>query len=154
MKHTWLVGILASVMLAGSAAAQTQTAAGEVPTGEVALGSVTIPRAVTADGKPLPRGTYQVRLTAQTASTPAPGATAALERWVEFVQGGQVRGREVVSIVPAGEVKDLMPGPDAGKSVTNAAKVELLKGNDYLRVWINRRGVNYLIHLPASATTS
>jgi hypothetical protein len=73
---------------------------------------------------------------------------------VEFVQGGQVKGREVVSIVPAGEVKDLMPGPDGGRAVTNASKVELLKGNDYLRVWINRRGVNYLIHLPASATTS
>jgi len=119
----------------------------------VALGAVTLPRAVTADGKPLAKGTYQVKLTAQNATAPAPGATPNLERWVEFVQGGQVKGREVVSIVPAGEVKDLMPGPDAGKSVTNAAKVELLKGNDYLRVWINRRGVNYLIHLPANAAS-
>lgn len=151
MKHTWLVGILASVMLVGNAAAQSQTA-GEVPAGETALGSVTIPRAVMADGKPLARGTYQVRLTSQTAP-PAPGATTELERWVEFVQGGQVRGREVVSIVPAAEVKDLMPGPDAGKSVTNGSRVELLKGNEYLRVWINRRGVNYLIHLPASTTS-
>lgn len=153
MKHTWLVGILASVMLAGSAAAQTQTT-GEVPTGEVALGSVTIPRAVTADGKPLARGTYQVRLTAENATAPAPGATAALERWVEFRQGSQVKGREVVSIVPANEVKDLMPGPDAGKAVRNGSKVEVLKGNEYLRVWINRGGVNYLIHLPAATPTS
>ncbi len=153
MKHTWLVGILASVMLVGSAAAQTQTAAGEVPTGEMVLGSVTIPRAVTADGKPLPRGTYQVRLTPQTATAPAPGATQALERLVEFLQGGQVRGREVVSVVPAGEVKDLMPGPDGGKPVMNGSKVELLKGNDYMRVWINRKGVNYLIHLPVASTT-
>lgn len=153
MKHTWLVGFLASVMLVGSAAAQTQTT-GEVPAGEVALGSVTLPRAVTADGKPLAKGTYTVRLTAQNATAPAPGASPNLERWVEFVQGGQVKGREVVSIVPAGEVKDLMPGPEGGKAVMNAAKVELLKGNDYLRVWINRRGVNYLIHLPAGATTS
>lgn len=151
MKHTWLVGILASVMLVGSAAAQTQTA-GEVPTGEVALGAVSIPRAVTADGKPLAKGTYQVRLTSQNATAPAPGASPNLERWVEFMQGGQVKGREVVSIVPAGEVKDLMPGPDEGRKVTNSSKVELLKGNDYLRVWINRRGVNYLIHLPASAS--
>ena len=30
------------------------------------------------------------------------------------------------------------------------AKVEMLKGNDYLRVWINRAGVNYLIHFPVS----
>jgi hypothetical protein len=26
----------------------------------------------------------------------------------------------------------------------------MLKGNDYLRVWINRAGVNYLIHFPVS----
>ena len=24
----------------------------------------------------------------------------------------------------------------------------MLKGDEYLRVWINRGGVNYLIHLP------
>lgn len=158
MKHMWLVGILASMLVVGTATAQTQRQAappaGEVPTGEMALGSVTIPRAVTADGKALPRGTYQVRLTPQAASPEAKGAAPNLERWVEFVQAGQVKGREVVSIVPAGEVKDLMPGPDAGRAVTNAAKVELLKGNDYLRVWINRRGVNYLIHLPASGAAS
>lgn len=157
MKHRWLVGILASTLVVGTAAAQTQRqgaaqAAGEVPTGEMALGSVTIPRAVTADGKPLPRGTYQVRLTAQAATPEAKGATPGLERWVEFVQGGQVRGREVVSIVPASEMKDLMTGPDGGRAANNSAKVELLKGNDYLRVWINRRGVNYLIHLPATAS--
>ena len=153
MKHTWLVGFLASVMLVGSAAAQTQTT-GEVPAGEVALGSVTIPRAVTADGKPLAKGTYQVRLTSQNATAPAPGASPNLERWVEFTQGGQVKGREVVSIVPGGEVKDLMPGPEGVKPVgANAARVDVLKGNEYVRVWINRRGVNYLIHLPASATS-
>jgi hypothetical protein len=31
---------------------------------------------------------------------------------------------------------------------TGGARVETLKGDDYVRVWINRRGVNYLIHLP------
>jgi hypothetical protein len=29
----------------------------------------------------------------------------------------------------------------------------MLKGDDYLRVWINRRGVNYLIHLPPVTTS-
>jgi len=71
-----------------------------------------------------------------------------MERWVEFVQGGKVAGREVVSIVPAGEMKDLMPGPEEGKAPGSGAKVEMLKGDDYLRVWIARNGVNYLIHLP------
>ncbi len=35
--------------------------AANAPTGEIALGSVRLPRSVTADGKPLAAGTYQVR---------------------------------------------------------------------------------------------
>lgn len=140
MKVRWLVAVLLSAFT-GVAAAQQ----GQVPTTETALGSVRIPRAVKADGKDLKAGTYQVRLTAQAASPAVAGQT--MERWVEFVQGGKVVGREVVSIVPAAELKDLMPGPDSGKA-PSGAKVEMLKGNDYLRVWINRAGVSYLIHLP------
>jgi len=26
--------------------------------------------------------------------------------------------------------------------------VDMLKGNDYVRVWINHSGMNYLVHLP------
>src|SRR5262245_992425 len=50
------------------------------PTGEVALGSVSVPKSVKADGKPLGAGTYQVRLTAQAASPDAKGQSAGLER--------------------------------------------------------------------------
>ena len=70
-----------------------------------------IPRTVKADGKDLKAGTYQVRLTAQDAA-PAVSGHQPMERWVEFVQGGKVAGREVVSIIPADEVKDTQPGPD------------------------------------------
>jgi hypothetical protein len=140
MKVRWLVAVLFST-LATVAAAQS----GQVPTGETALGSVNIPRSVKADGKDLKAGTYQVRLTAQAATPAVPGQT--MERWVEFLQGGKVAGREVVSIVPAAEMKDLMPGPDSGKA-PSGSKVEMLKGNDYLRVWISRGGVSYLIHMP------
>jgi pyruvate/2-oxoglutarate dehydrogenase complex dihydrolipoamide acyltransferase (E2) component len=201
MKHTWLVGALASVIVAGSAAAQTpyQTpspkpttqkpateakkpagetqkpatttqkpatemqkpatttrpraaaATAEVPTGETVLGTVTIPRTVMADGKTLPSGRYTVRLTAQSAQPTVPGQLPDLNRWAEFVQGNTVRGREVVSIVPADEVDDTMPGPDMpGHVGRNQQRVEMLKGGDYLRVWINRGGHNYLIHLPPS----
>lgn len=173
MTHTWLVGILAGVLVAGSAATQAQqkpdpaTPAQKpaatmpatqkpvaVPTGEVVLGTVTIPRPVTADGKPLPQGRYTVRLTAQAAQPTVAGQIPDLNRWVEFVQGGQVRGREVVSIVPAGEVKDTQPGPDldSARAPRSTVKVEMLKGNEYLRVWIARQGTQYLIHLvPAKA---
>ncbi len=141
MKVRWLVAFLLAAFT-GVAAAQQ----GQVPTTETALGSVRIPRAVKADGKDLKAGTYQVRLTSQDASPTVPGIK--MERWVEFVQGGKVAGREVVSIVPADEVKDLQPGPDAPPSTRTASKVEMLKGNDYLRVWISRAGVIYLIHMP------
>ena len=141
MKVRWLVAFLLAAFT-GVAAAQQ----GQVPTTETALGSVRIPRAVKADGKDLKAGTYQVRLTAQDAAPPAAGIIR--ERWVEFVQGGKVAGREVVSIVPGDEVKDLQPGPDALPSTRAASKVEMLKGNDYLRVWISRAGVIYLIHMP------
>ncbi len=145
MKLRWLVGVVASVMVAASAAAQT-TPQGQVPTGDMALGSVSLPRSVLADGKALKAGTYQVRLTTQAAMPAVAGQQ--MERWVEFVQGGKVAGREVVSIVPASEMKDLQPGPSGASAGNGATRVEMLKGDDYLRVWINRRGVNYLIHMP------
>ena len=142
MKVRWIVAFLLTAFT-GVAAAQQ----GQVPATETALGSVRIPRAVKADGKELKAATYQVRLTAQAASPAVPGQT--MERWVEFVQGGKVAGREVVSIVPSGEMKDLMPGPDAaGKAPSAGSRVEMLKGDDYLRVWITRAGVSYLIHMP------
>lgn len=143
MKARWIVALLLTAFT-GVAAAQQ----GQVPTTETALGSVRIPRSVKADGKDLKAGTYQVRLTAQDPSPSVPGQT--MERWVEFVQGGKVAGREVVSIVPNSEMKDLMPGPDSPKGPRSGARVEMLKGNDYLRVWIARNGVNYLIHFPVS----
>ena len=64
----------------------------------------------------VPAGTYTVRLTTQEAGPAAVGVTESLERWVEFVQGGSVKGREVVSIVPQAEVKNVVkdPPPAAG----------------------------------------
>src|SRR5690242_8550682 len=123
--------------------------AGTVPSGELALGSVKIPKAVTADGKPLAAGTYTVKLTPKEAETPAPGQTPALERWVEFSQGGQTKGRGVVTIVPQAEVRKVVKEP---APPVNHAKVETLKGGDYLRVWINKGGNHYLIHLAMSGT--
>jgi hypothetical protein len=160
MKQWVIAGTLAGfVALAGTVQAQkpasqsertpkqqpTTTSAPDVSDTAMALGTVRIPRAVKADGKPLPAGTYQVRLTADEAKPQATGTSEKLERWVEFVQRGTVKGREVVSIVPQGETnmvqKDAPPRP-------GGAKVEMLKSGEYLRVWINKGGNYYLIHLP------
>jgi hypothetical protein len=158
MKKLWIVATALAAFSTSPVLAQhkapnqqpTTAAAPAAPTGEVNLGSVRLPRAVTADGKPLPAGTYTVRLTGQEARPEAVGTTETLERWAEFVQRGSVKGREVVTIVPESEikmvVKDAPPRPGAGP------KVQTLRGNDYVRIWVNRGGTHYLIHLPTGAT--
>ena len=157
MKKQWvLVCVLAGAVTASNAAAQhkapnqqpSTTEAPAAPTGDIALGSVHLPRGVTADGKPLPAGTYSVKLTAQQAAPEAVGTSETLERWVELSQGKTVKGREVVSIVPQNEIK--MVVKDAPPA-SGGSKVQLLKGNEYMRVWINRGGTHYLIHFPVAA---
>jgi hypothetical protein len=162
MMRSVLMGALVGALSMGTAFAQTAGHEGghtapkqqpetaptpTVPTGDMALGVVHFGKSVKADGKALPAGTYQVRLTAQEASPDAKGETASLERWVEFVQKGQVKGREVVTIVPQSEIalveKDSPPH-------ANTAKVELLKGGNYMRLWINKGGNQYLVHFPVA----
>jgi len=123
---------------------QPNTAGEPTAPGAMVLGTVRLPKAVKADGKDLAAGTYQVRLTADEAKPDAKGSSEKLERWVEFVKGKNVAGREVVSIVPAAEAKMVQkdtPPPSGG------SKVETLKGGDYTRVWINKGGNYYLVHL-------
>ncbi|HUL72969.1 MAG TPA: hypothetical protein VLT86_07695 [Vicinamibacterales bacterium] len=107
------------------------------------LGSVTISKKVMANGQPLAAGTYTVRLSADTVSAVV-GQSADSEKWVEFVQGGQVKGKELATVVGSADVKTVSKEkpPAAGTS-----RVDLLKGADYLRVWINKGGTHYLIHL-------
>ena len=161
MKKQWvLVCVLAGALMGSDAAAQhkapnQQPTTAEAPaagaTNEVTLGTVRIPKAVTADGKPLAAGSYQVKLTPQQAAPEAVGTTEALERWVELAQGKEVKGKEVVSIVPQSEIKMVVKDtpPPAGSS-----KVQVLRGNEYLRVWFNRAGTHYLIHFPLAAAAA
>jgi hypothetical protein len=132
---------------AGDAKAKPSSAKaqGTAASGAMSLGSVRLTRAVKANGEPLPAGNYTVRLTAEEARPDAKGQDPKLERWVEFVQGSQVKGREVVSIVPETDIAQVAEGK---RVPSGSSRVELLKGNDYVRVWINRGGNNYLIHLP------
>ena len=76
----------------------------------------------------------------------AVGTTETLERWVEFARAAEVKGREVVSIVPQAEVKMVVKDPPPA---SGGSKVQTLKGNDYVRVWFNNGGNHYLIHLPS-----
>lgn len=144
MKDVVLVGTLVTALVMPAVFVSAQTAP---PAGGTSLGSVTLNRRVLADGKPLTPGTYQVRLAAD-APKPGVGQSPDGERYVEFVRGGKVVAREVATVVPASEIAQIAEGP---RPPAGGSRVDVLKGNDYVRVWINRRGTNYLIHLPTAA---
>ena len=111
----------------------------------ITLGTVHLSKPVLADGKPLPAGTYQLRLTDE-GPAPAVGQSPDLEKWVEFLQGGKVVGRELASLIPAAEIAEHVKGP---MPKANSARVDQLKGGEYVRVWVNKDKMNYLINLMA-----
>ena len=144
MKHAVLVGTLIGALGVPVVSVSAQFAP---PAAGASLGSVTLNRRVMADGKPLAPGTYQVRVTGETPK-PGLGQSPDGERYIEFVRGGKVVGREVATVISAADIGQIVKGP---RPPTGGARVELLKGNDYVRVWINRGGANYLINLPTTA---
>jgi hypothetical protein len=128
---------------------QPMTAAAEAPTVSAStLMSVRIPKRVMADGQALTPGNYSVRVTSETGS-PVVGQTPAQQHWVEFLQGSAVKGRALATVLPPSEAKTIAK---QGLPANGAAKVETLVGNEYLRVWINKGGTNYLIHLSVPTT--
>jgi hypothetical protein len=139
MKLVVVVGTLAAALAAPGALVSVQAQAKGS-----SLGSVTINTRVLADGTALAPGTYQVRLTGESPK-PMPGLPTEASQYVEFVRGGKVAGRALATVIPASEIGEVADGPRPGPG---ASRVEMLKGNDYLRIWINRGGTNYLIHLP------
>ena len=145
MRHAVLIATLVAVAAMPATSASAQTSARS--TTSTSLGSVTLTRKVMADGQPLAAGTYQVRLTGETPK-PGVGQTPDAETYVEFLKGGKVVGREVATVVPNADIATVAKWR---KPAANAAHVELLKGNDYLRVWINRGGNHYLINMPTTA---
>lgn len=108
------------------------------------LGTVHLTHKVLANGQPLAPGTYQVRLTSDEPK-PATGESPNAERWVEFVRSGKVAGKEVASVIGADDIGKVAKGP---RPKSNGSRVDVLKGGDYVRVWINKGGQNYLINMP------
>lgn len=149
-----LISAVAAVMGVGfipRASAQTpRKSSGEnedaVQVTAVRLATVHIPRTTKADGQVLHAGTYQVRSTGE-AAKPVPGETPNQEQWVEFLQAGKVKGKAVATVVPRDQIRDV---EKEALPADGHARVQLLKGNDYVRVWINKGGTSYLIHLPTA----
>jgi hypothetical protein len=149
MKHGFLAGALVAALAfaASPVQAQQQQQQGATAKGGTSLGTVTLNRKLTADGQALTAGTYQVRLTDDHPS-PAVGESPDSERYVEFVRGGKVVAKALATVVPNSDIGPIAKGP---KPATNGSRVDTLKGNEYVRVWINHSGQNYLIHMTPGA---
>ena len=145
MRRAIFSGIYAVLFVVWAAAAHSLLSAGTVEQRDAAvIGSIHLTQAVLADGKVLPARTYQVRLT-NDQPTPAAGQSPAGEWWIEFVKDGTVAGREVASVISADDIDKIVKGP---RPKANASRVDVLKGGDYVRVWINHGGTNYIVNMP------
>jgi len=106
---------------------------------------VRIAQAVTADGKALAPGTYELRLTSQ--QPPQVGGGASVnQRWVEFVANGATVAREIAEVFPFNDARAV----GTSSAGAGAARVDLLKGGEFLRIAVTGVDGRYLIHLPVA----
>ena len=107
-----------------------------------------LPRRAYATGGALEPGPYRARLTDESAPV-VDQEPATTTRWVEFLheEEGTVAGRALATVVPDADIHDVA----AGWAVRNQVRVDELREGDYVRVWLNRSGSSYLIHLPTAA---
>ena len=108
-------------------------------------GEVTIPRSVLLNGQALDAGMYVLRL-AEEEPAPAGDDAGATGRWVEFISDDTVAGRGLAIMIPDADIAEVADSPPP----RNEARVVQLKDAEYVRVWLNRDSVNYLLHLPPS----
>ena len=146
MKHVVVIGALLAAFGTNAGHAQQGSIRIFQARPNPVIGRVHLAKALLADGKPLPPGTYEVQLPNDQPPA-AVGQSPEGEHYVEFVRDMQVRGREVATVISASDIGSIAKGrrPKANSSV-----VEMLKGGDYWRVWINKGGTNYIINMPAA----
>jgi hypothetical protein len=133
-----ILAITSAVLLGDASGSAQETAAPD----EVTLATVSIPRPVLANGKPLAVGRYELRFTDDWHQPLDKGGQQGMQ-WLEFLSDGRVQGRELALVIPDREIDEISSWhPAAG-----ATRVEMLKSGDFLRIWANRGGTHYLIHL-------
>ena len=106
------------------------------------LGTVQITDAVMLGQTPLQPGTYEMRLTGEHLA-PLPGQSEEAGQVVEFVKDGVVVGKDGAEVIAAASA----PVGTSGRQATRA-RVERLKGDEFLRISMTKDGERYLIHLP------
>jgi hypothetical protein len=146
MKTFSLSGACAALLVAATASAQTTSpfVLAKCDPQTITFSNVRLPQPVLADGKPLAAGTYDVRIAAERPK-PAVGQSPTAACWVEFVKGGAIAGKEVASVIPAEEIGAVAKGP---APQPNAVSVDVLKGGEYLRVWMNGGGTHFIVNMP------
>jgi hypothetical protein len=136
ITHTIRAVALILALGVGSASAQSASSS---------LGTVRITKPVLVRGERLTPGAYEVRLTDEFVP-PNPGQSADAVRIVEFVKDGNVVARDGAEVMTA----DAGVGTSGRAPVSSAPRVDLLKGEDFLRISAWRDGKRYLIHLPVA----
>lgn len=102
-----------------------------------------ITQSVLANGKPLPAGVYELRLTNERPTALA-GQSADAERWVEFVANGAVVGRDVAIVLR----DDDLPAEGASSvPAREGTRIDMLKGGEFLRISVKRGRERYLVYL-------
>jgi hypothetical protein len=146
MKPLALVAAFAAFFVASSAFSQTipSFAIAQCEVDAITFSSVRLPQAVLANGKPLGAGLYEVRITTEHPAA-AVGQSPNAECWVEFMKSGVVAGREVASVISSEDIGSVAKEPEPKP---NATRVDVLKGGEYLRVWMNGVGTHYIVNLP------
>jgi hypothetical protein len=145
MRIAITVAALAVVFGASIASAQPSpfaTAACDV-SGNITVGFVKLPQPVLADGRRLPAGTYQLRVTTEPVE-PGVGQSPN-ECWVEFRKSGAVAARELATVLDQSDIGKVAKSPPPRP---NEVRVDRLKGGDYIRIWFNTHGAHYLVNLP------
>ncbi len=131
-----------------AAIAVAQEAAVEAAATRAAGGGFDLPLRAYATGEPLEPAPYRVRLTDESAPVvdQEPSTTT---RWIEFLheEDGSIAGRALATVVPDSELEEVA----TSSAPRNQVQVDALREGDYVRVWLNRDGSSYLVHLPTSA---
>ena len=109
--------------------------------GPSVLGTVQLADAVMVGNMPLQPGTYEIRLTGEHLK-PLPGNSGEAGQVVEFVKDGVAVGTDGAEVMSAATA----PVGTSGRSTR--ARVERLKGDEFLRISMVKDGERYLIHLP------
>jgi hypothetical protein len=129
---------IVGLALAGVVAAATATSAHHAA---ATLGRVRIPQPVMVGGQLVPPATYDLRLTGDHLK-PLPGQSEDAGQQFELIANGQVVARDFAEVMPA---PDIPVGTSGGGGAP--ARVEPLRGGEFLRIAVNRGGERYLIHL-------